>query len=117
MVKLARILTTANPNTPILSAQIPTVNSSGSSTQHAYINLTSIANTTSQFLSLGRDAIARAKSLIATVTSSDATPEQSKLLIPGKDVTRVLSPLDGQTEVNKFICIGEYIYIMLYVQR
>ena len=114
MVKLARILTTANPNTPILSAQIPTVNSS---TQHAYINLTSIANTTSQFLSLGRDAIARAKSLIATVTSSDATPEQSKLLIPGKDVTRVLSPLDGQTEVNKFICIGEYIYIMLYVQR
>ena len=110
MVKIARILTAAEPTTPILSAQIPIVDSS-ISTQHAYINLTSIATTASHFLSLGKVAIARANLLIATVTSSDATPEQSKLLIPQNNVTRVLSPLDGQTEVNKFICIGETFYV------
>ncbi|KAL3789141.1 hypothetical protein HJC23_012230 [Cyclotella cryptica] len=114
MVKLARILTSSpHPTGPILTAQIPTSSLqcakllSLADGSHAYVILTSIAHNASQFLSLGSSALTRANSLIETVTSPACPPEiQKKLLIFERDVTHLLSPLDGRTEVNKFLCIG-----------
>ncbi len=54
-------------------------------------------------------ALTKAQALIEDATSSDATltsPFISKNVVFHEEVTRVLSPLDGQTEVGKFICIG-----------
>jgi 2-keto-4-pentenoate hydratase/2-oxohepta-3-ene-1,7-dioic acid hydratase in catechol pathway/NAD(P)-dependent dehydrogenase (short-subunit alcohol dehydrogenase family) len=99
MVKLARILTTSSP-TPILTAQIST------SSAISYVDLSSIASNATQFLSLGPNAIERANSLIDTVISPNATAEQRMLIIPESCLKKILSPLDGRTEVNKFLCIG-----------
>lgn len=113
MVKLARILSSSPHYTgPILTAQIPTSSikcaqlRALTDASHAYVILTSIGHNASQFLSLGSSAITRANSLIASVTSPSCPPEIQKLVIFEKDVKCLLSPLDGRTEVNKFLCIG-----------
>lgn len=133
MVKLARILTSTSDGLPLLTAQVKctefqsaeiqayvlsTSNNSNnnnynnnkiapsSSTSFCYINLSSIATTASAFLSLGDAALVKAKILIERATSSDATvidPFIAKNVIFREEVLRILSPLDGQKEVGKFL--------------
>mmetsp|Transcript_33072 Transcript_33072/g.69606 ORF Transcript_33072/g.69606 Transcript_33072/m.69606 type:complete len:640 (+) Transcript_33072:87-2006(+) len=123
MVKLARIQTSSpiHGTSPLLTIQIPsssflcteiqsffTENDIPPSAAH-YINISSIATSASVFLSLGADALAKARTLIEKATSPDvslASPFISKHVIFHDEVTRILSPLDGQSEVGKFLCIG-----------
>ena len=122
MVKLARILKKSSAiQSPLLVVQVQSSSFQSSEiqsyfTDHEilpsdahYINISSIATSASVFLSLGADAVSRAQILIEKATSSDATlttPFISKNVIFSGDVSRILSPLDGQSEVGKFICIG-----------
>lgn len=121
MVKLARVLTTSSPiQSPLLVVQVQSSSFQSSEIQSYfakndilsdahYINISSIATSASVFLSLGADALARAQILIEKATSSDATlttPFISENVIFSGEVSRILSPLDGQSEVGKFICIG-----------
>lgn len=80
-----------------------------SSTACHYINLSSIATTATAFLSLGDVAIQQAKELIDQATAVDATlssPFITNNVIFSNKVSRLLSPLDGPSEVGKLICIG-----------
>ena len=123
MVKLARIQTSSplHGKSPLLTIQIPsssflstevqsyfTENDIPPSEPH-YINISSIASSASAFLSLGADALAKAHALIENATSPDASltsPFFSRHVIFHEEVTRILSPLDGRSEVGKFLCIG-----------
>lgn len=132
MVKLARILTSTSDGLPLLTAQVKctefqsaeiqayvlsTSNNSNnnnnnkiappSSSSFCYINISSIATTASAFLSLGDAALVKAKILIERATSSSdakvTDPFIAKNVIFREKVLRILSPLDGQKEVGKFI--------------
>ena len=135
MVKLALILTSTSDGSPLLTAQVKSTefqsaeiqayvlstsnnynnynNSNNSNNNIApppsfcYINLSSIATTASAFLSLGDDALVKAKILIERATlSSDAKvtdPFIANNVIFREKVLRILSPLDGQKEVGKFL--------------
>ena len=132
MVKLARILTSTSDGLPLLTAQVKCTefqsaeiqayvlstsnnynNSNYSNNNIApppsfcYINISSIATTASAFLSLGDDALVKAKILIERATlSSDAKvtdPFIANNVIFREEVIRILSPLDGQKEVGKFL--------------
>lgn len=127
MVKLARIQTNSpfHGSAPLLAAQVPSSsfasptiqaylseNNTADASQpppHFYVNLSTIAATATSFLSLGPPALLAARRLIDQVTSPHAlltSPEIQSLLIFHNEVTRLLSPLDGQSEVGKFLCIG-----------
>ena len=132
MVKLARILTSTSDGLPLLTAQVKctefqsaeiqayvlsTSNNSNnnnnnkiappSSSSFCYINISSIATTASAFLSLGDAALVKANILIERATSSSdakvTDPFIAKNVIFREKVLRILSPLDGQKEVGKFI--------------
>jgi hypothetical protein len=128
MVKLARILTSTSDGLPLLTAQVKStefqsaeiqayllstsnnndnIAPSSSSSTFCYINLSSIATTASAFLSLGDAALVKAKILIERATSSSdakvTDPFIAKNVIFREKVLRILSPLDGQKEVGKFI--------------
>ena len=132
MVKLARILTSTSDGLPLLTAQVKctefqsaeiqayvlsTSNNSNnnnnnkiappSSSSFCYINISSIATTASAFLSLGDAALVKAKILIERATSSSdakvTDPFIANNVIFREEVIRILSPLDGQTEVGKFL--------------
>jgi len=116
MVKLARIVRKGTKS-PVLTAKVSSssflskdiqtyfTNNNISSTDVHYIDISSIATTASIFLSLGDDAITKANLLIKEATSSDGNI-RSKNAIFSNQVTRLLSPMDGQSEVGKFLCIG-----------
>jgi 2-keto-4-pentenoate hydratase/2-oxohepta-3-ene-1,7-dioic acid hydratase in catechol pathway/NAD(P)-dependent dehydrogenase (short-subunit alcohol dehydrogenase family) len=129
MVKLARIQTSSSANAggqqssvpTLLTAQITSLsfqspeiqtylsNNDIAPTAYHYINLSSIATTASTFLSMGETAIQKAKTLIEQAASVDATvtsPFTTNNVIFSNKVSRLLSPLDGPTEVGKLICIG-----------
>ncbi|KAL7538695.1 hypothetical protein ACHAXR_008740 [Thalassiosira sp. AJA248-18] len=124
MVKLARILTSSpihGTKIALLTAQIPSSSFQSSEIQlyftendippaaSHYVNISTIASSASDFLSLGADALAKARALVEKATTPDASlasPFISKHVIFEEEVTRILSPLDGQTEVGKFLCIG-----------
>ena len=120
MVKLARILTSTSDGLPLLTAQVKCTEfqsaeiqayllstSNNSNTSFCYINLSPIATTASAFLSLGDAALVKAKILIERATlSSDAKvtdPFIANNVIFREKVLRILSPLDGQKEVGKFL--------------
>ena len=132
MVKLARILTSTSDGLPLLTAQVKctefqsaeiqayvlsTSNNSNnnnnnkiappSSSSFCYINISSIATTASAFLSLGDAALVKAKILIERATSSSdakvTDPFIANNVIFREKVVRILSPLDGQKEVGKFL--------------
>ena len=124
MVKLARINTTSplhGTKTSLLTIQIPSSsfqspeiqtyfaeNDIPPSAPH-YINISSIATSASDFLSSGTQASAKARTLIEKATSPQASLSDSFILnhvVFFEEVTRVLSPLDGRSEVGKFLCIG-----------
>ncbi|KAL3815788.1 hypothetical protein ACHAXA_001682 [Cyclostephanos tholiformis] len=122
MVKLARIQTSSPTATksPILACQIISSSFQSSEIQiylnengippaaAHYVDVSSIASTASEFLSLGSPALAKAKDLIDRVTSADISlrsPFISMNVIFHEKVTRILSPL-GPSEVGKFLCIG-----------
>mmetsp|Transcript_46 Transcript_46/g.83 ORF Transcript_46/g.83 Transcript_46/m.83 type:complete len:714 (+) Transcript_46:103-2244(+) len=127
MVKLARIQTNSpfHGSTPLLAAQVPSSSFASPTIQaylsennnddasqpptHFYVNLSTVAATATRFLSLGPPALLAARRLIDMVTSPHAlltSPEIQSLLIFHNEVTRLLSPLDGKSEVGKFLCIG-----------
>ena len=120
MVKLARILTSTSDGLPLLTAQVKCTEfqsaeiqaylsstSNNSNNSFCYINISSIATTASAFLSLGDAALVKAKILIERATlSSDAKvtdPFIANNVIFREEVIRILSPLDGQKEVGKFL--------------
>ena len=128
MVKLARILTSTSDGLPLLTAQVKStefqsaeiqayllstsnnndnIAPSSSSSTFCYINLSSIATTASAFLSLGDAALVKARILIERATSSSdakvTDPFIANNVIFREKVLRILSPLDGQKEVGKFI--------------
>ena len=128
MVKLARILTSTSDGLPLLTAQVKStefqsaeiqayllstsnnndnIAPSSSSSTFCYINLSSIATTASAFLSLGDAALVKARILIERATSSSdakvTDPFIANNVIFREEVIRILSPLDGQTEVGKFL--------------
>eukprot|EP00584_Thalassiosira_punctigera_P013003 CAMPEP_0172555060 /NCGR_PEP_ID=MMETSP1067-20121228/57788_1 /TAXON_ID=265564 ORGANISM="Thalassiosira punctigera, Strain Tpunct2005C2" /NCGR_SAMPLE_ID=MMETSP1067 /ASSEMBLY_ACC=CAM_ASM_000444 /LENGTH=674 /DNA_ID=CAMNT_0013343565 /DNA_START=15 /DNA_END=2039 /DNA_ORIENTATION=- len=124
MVKLARILTSSplhGTKTPLLTAQIPSSsfrsadvqsyfaeNDVPSSASH-YVNISSIASNASAFLSMGGDALEKARALIEKATSTSVSLDDtffSKNVVFSEEVSRLLSPLDGRDEVGKFLCIG-----------
>ena len=123
MVKLARIHTSSphyGKNAPLLTIQIASsaflsidiqtyfTKHDISPSEFHYINVSTVAASASEFLSMG-DALSKANALIEKATSADAllsTPFISKHVIFSDAVTRVLSPLDGRSEVGKFLCIG-----------
>ena len=78
-----------------------------SSSSFCYINISSIATTASAFLSLGDAALVKARILIERATSSSdakvTDPFIANNVIFREKVIRILSPLDGQKEVGKFI--------------
>lgn len=119
MVKLARVVSKGTKS-PVLTAQVSSssflskdiqtyfTNNDISSTDVHYIDISSIATTASVFLSLGDDAITKANLLIQEATSDNVTLTTPiiKNVIFSNKVTRLLSPMDGQSEVGKFLCIG-----------
>jgi 2-keto-4-pentenoate hydratase/2-oxohepta-3-ene-1,7-dioic acid hydratase in catechol pathway len=122
MVKLARIQTSSTSGTksPILACQILSSSFQSSEIQSYfaengippsaahYVDISSIASTASEFLSLGTPALARARHLIERATSTDISLRStfiSTYVTFHEEVTRVLSPL-GPSEVGKFLCIG-----------
>lgn len=114
MVKLARIQTKSGQvilaariaTKSFHSPEIPSSEDNNDIDQH-YVDLSSIAPSASKFLLDSKGNIAKANLLIRTVTSQDAQlSDINKHVIFGSDVVRILSPLDGQAEVGKFICIG-----------
>lgn len=114
MVKLARIQTKSGQviiaariaAKSFLSPEIPSSEDNNDIDEH-YVDLSSIAPSASEFLLDSKGNIAKANLLIRTVTSQDAQlSDINKHVIFGSDVVRILSPLDGQAEVGKFICIG-----------
>ncbi|KAL7533260.1 hypothetical protein ACHAWF_004431 [Thalassiosira exigua] len=79
------------------------------SAAHHYVDVSSVAATASAFLSMGRRALEEVRALVGEVASPDADPSSAPFrerVVLAKDVTRVLSPLDGRTEVGKFLCVG-----------
>ena len=123
MVKLARIQTSSplhGTKTPLLTVQIPstafqsseiqsyfTDNDIPPSASH-YVNISTVASSAIDFLAMGDNALVKAQDLIDKATSSDATltsPFISKYVIFDEEVTRILSPIDGQS-IGKFLCIG-----------
>jgi 2-keto-4-pentenoate hydratase/2-oxohepta-3-ene-1,7-dioic acid hydratase in catechol pathway/NAD(P)-dependent dehydrogenase (short-subunit alcohol dehydrogenase family) len=119
MVKLARVQPTSGSSSPILTAQVPsssflstdiqaffTENGIPAEASH-YVNLSSVASTASQFLSLGSDALKKAQGLIVKATAAGASLKDTQNgVVFSNKVSQVLSPLDGRTEVGKFLCIG-----------
>eukprot|EP00581_Thalassiosira_minuscula_P016609 CAMPEP_0183722846 /NCGR_PEP_ID=MMETSP0737-20130205/14680_1 /TAXON_ID=385413 /ORGANISM="Thalassiosira miniscula, Strain CCMP1093" /LENGTH=672 /DNA_ID=CAMNT_0025953087 /DNA_START=51 /DNA_END=2069 /DNA_ORIENTATION=+ len=124
MVKLARIQTSSphrGSKSSILTVQIPSSSFQSAEiqsyfTEHDitpsnshYINIETIASSASAFLSMGTEALSKAQALIDTATSPGASmtdPFISKNVIFSEEITRILSPLDGRSEVGKFLCIG-----------
>jgi 2-keto-4-pentenoate hydratase/2-oxohepta-3-ene-1,7-dioic acid hydratase in catechol pathway/NADP-dependent 3-hydroxy acid dehydrogenase YdfG len=124
MVKLARIIQTSSPagtKSPIIACQILsssfqsaeiqsyfTENCIPPSAPH-YVDVSSIASTASEFLSLGAPALVMAKHLIEKATSPDValtSPFISMNVVFSDKLMHILSPLDGRSEVGKFLCIG-----------
>lgn len=120
-MKIARILASPlhGPEAPVLTVQL--VSSSFESaevksyfTEHGipssashYLDVSAIAPSAAAFLSMGTDALAKAKILIEKATSPSASlSDVSKNVIFSHQVFKILSPLDGRSEVGKFICIG-----------
>lgn len=120
MVKLARIRTSSRGTDPLLSAEVPSSAFRSPAVQtrlaehgiapsaHHYVDVSSVAPAAGAFLSLGADALAKARALIERATSPDASLAYlSRSVVFGGEVDRVLSPLDGRGgEVGKFLCIG-----------
>ncbi|KAL3762776.1 hypothetical protein ACHAW5_001304 [Stephanodiscus triporus] len=123
MVKLARIETSspAGTKSPIIACQILSSSFESADVQSYfaengippsashYVNISSIASSASEFLSLGAPALAKARHLIEKATSPDvalSSPFISMNVIFHEKVKRILPPLDGRSEVGKFLCIG-----------
>jgi len=131
MVKLARIITSTSDGLPLLTAQVKSTEFQsaeiqayllkknkdlGISESDIYINISSIATTASEFLSLGEAALAKAKILIEKATSSDVKLVDQFIennVIFKEKVIRILSPLDGQKEVGKFLVSKTILYVKL----
>lgn len=106
MVKLARIQTKSGR--VILAARIAATSFQSTDVPsddelHHFVDLSSIAPSATEFLLDSKGNIARANILIQNATASS---EITKHVIFSSDVKCILSPLDGQAEVGKFICIG-----------
>jgi 2-keto-4-pentenoate hydratase/2-oxohepta-3-ene-1,7-dioic acid hydratase in catechol pathway len=124
MVKLARIIQASSPagtKSPILACQILSSSFQSAEIQSyftencippsapQYVDVSSIASTASEFLSLGAPALVKAKHLIEKATAPDVALTSPFILMNvvfGEKLMRILSPLDGRSEVGKFLCIG-----------
>lgn len=121
MVKLARIITSSphHGSGPLLTVQVASSAFTSADVQsyfakneipptaHHYVDVSTVAPSASAFLSMGDEALSKARALIEKAASANLVdPFVTKHVVFSDAVTRVLSPLDGRAEVGKFLCVG-----------